>query len=274
MESLQHRLREHLTLKGYSASTITRYIDSLLLLYRHTGHRPDMLSPEQLRAYYYHGVEELGRSKSWQNQHISALKHLYIGVLGRDWQSLQLPRPRAEKRLPLVLSHDELRRIFRSFINLKHRAVFMLIYSSGLRLSEAIRLKAGDIDSRRMLVRVCQGKGNKDRYSILSEQALAVLRDYYRTYRPQQWLFETAPGRPYSSRTLEILFKGSLKKAGIHKNASVHTLRHSFATHLLEQGTSLPLIQQLLGHRTLRTTSVYLHVQEYSAHAVISPLDR
>ena len=149
----------------------------------------------------------------------------------------------------------------------------MLTYSAGLRLHEVKCLKLSDIDSARMMVHVVQSKGDKDRYTILSPVALNILREYWNRYRPGVWLFETRPGKAMSDRTAQLIFKQSLLKAGIKKAASFHTLRHSFATHLMEQGVSLPIIQQLLGHSSLKTTSGYLHVQQYSVDAVKSPLD-
>jgi site-specific recombinase XerD len=149
----------------------------------------------------------------------------------------------------------------------------MLTYSSGLRLGEVCGLKIGDIDSTRMLVRVVQAKGNKDRYTILSPVTLDLLRVYWKKYNPSVWLFENKFKQPVPDRTAQHMFKNALKKSGIKKQIGIHVLRHSFATHLLEQGVSLPIIQQLLGHSSLRTTSVYLHVQQYSIYAVKSPLD-
>jgi integrase/recombinase XerD len=157
--------------------------------------------------------------------------------------------------------------------NFKHRAIFMLTYSAGLRISEVSGLKIGDIDSKRMLVRVVQAKGHKDRYTVLSPIALDMLRRYWKRYRPQTWLFETRPGKAIAPRTIEKVFKNAVVRAGIKKDVSVHSLRHSFATHLMEQGVALPVIQQLLGHKSLRTTGIYLHVQQYSIETVASPLD-
>jgi site-specific recombinase XerD len=193
--------------------------------------------------------------------------------LKREWNPLDIPRPRREKKLPIVLSREEVSAIINVTTNLKHRALLMLTYSAGLRLSEVKNLKIGDIDSQRMQVRVVQAKGSKDRYAVLSPVALNMLRNYWKRYRPDVWLFETQPGRALADKTVQHAFKNALHKSGVKKDVGIHSLRHSFATHLMEQGVSLPVIQQLLGHKSLRTTSVYLHVQQYSLDTIKSPLD-
>jgi site-specific recombinase XerD len=207
------------------------------------------------------------------NQIISALKILFRDVLKREWNNIDIPRPRREKKLPVVLSKEEVKKIINAHRNIKHRAFLMITYSAGLRVSEARQLKISDIDSSRMLVRVEQAKGQKDRYSVLSPIALELLRVYWKTYKPKHWLFENKNGQPVPETTAQQIFKNALEKAGVRKKVGIHSLRHSFATHLLEQGVSLPIIQQLLGHKSLRTTSGYLHVQQYSINAVRSPLD-
>jgi site-specific recombinase XerD len=212
-------------------------------------------------------------SRSWQNQFISALKIFYCGVLKREWKVMDIPRPRKRRKLPVVLSKEEVKRLMDVTVNLKHRALLTVIYSAGLRLGEARSLKPGDIDSGRMLICVRQAKGFKDRYTMLSPVTLALLREYWKKYRPAVWLFETRRGKQMCDRAVVSAFKKAMDKAGIQKQIGIHSLRHSFATHLLEQGVSLPLIQKLLGHRSLKTTSVYLHVQDYSLHSVKSPLD-
>jgi len=207
------------------------------------------------------------------NQTISALKILFVEVLKREWNRLDIPRPRREKKLPLILSRDEVQKILSALTNIKHRALLTITYSAGLRVGEARCLKISDIDSSRMLVRVEQAKGHKDRYTVLSPKALELLRVYWKLYKPKYWLFENKDRHPVPESTAQQIFKNALEKTGIKKKASIHTLRHSFATHMLEQGISLPIIQQLLGHKSLKTTSGYLHVQQYSIDAVRSPLD-
>mgnify|MGYP001559190347 CR=1 FL=1 len=273
MSTLRNKMIQQMQLKGYSKNTITTYIECLVNLSNHYNVSPDLLTVEQIREYIHYKLTEKKLSKSWMNQTISALKILFCQVLKREWSHLDIPRPRREKKLPVILSREEVSELINVTTNLKHRAILMLTYSAGLRLSEVSNLKIGDVDSKRMLLRILQAKGFKDRYSILSPVALDLLRDYWKRYRPSTWLFPTKPGQAVSQRTVQKIFKNSLHKAGIKKQVGIHSLRHSFATHLMEQGVSLPIIQQLLGHKSLKTTSIYLHVQQYSIHAVKSPLD-
>jgi site-specific recombinase XerD len=186
---------------------------------------------------------------------------------------LDLPRPRMDKKVPVILSREEVQRIINSKTNIKHRAILMVTYSAGLRLGEVSRLKIADIDSSRMLIHLHKAKGDKDRYTILSPVALNALRLYYRRYKPQEWLFEGYSKDPISGRTVQNVFKAALAKSKIKKDVGIHSLRHSFATHLLEQGVALPIIQLMMGHKSLQTTSGYLHVQQYSLQGVRSPLD-
>ena len=273
MSTLRNKMIQQMQLKGYSNRTIDTYINCIISLSKYYNTSPDLLTVEQLREYIQFYLKERHLSKSWMNQTISALKIFFCEVLRREWNSLDIPRPRREKKLPVILSKGEISKLIRVTRNIKHRAVLSLTYSSGLRLSEVCELKVGDIDSKRMLVRVVQAKGNKDRYTILSPVALDLLRIYWKMYSPAVWLFESRNHQPVPARTVQQVFKNALHKAGINKQVGIHSLRHSFATHLLEQGVSLPIIQQLLGHRYLQTTSIYLHVQQYSIYAVKSPFD-
>ena len=264
---------QQMQLKGYSKNTISTYIECLVNLSNHYNTSPDLLTVEQIREYIHYKLTEKNLNKSWMNQIISSLKIFYREILRRDWDDLGIPRPRREKKLPVVLSKEEVSKLINTPKNLKHKALLMLTYSAGLRLSEVCGLKIRDIDSQRMLIRVIQAKGAKDRYTILSPVTLNLLRDYWKMYRVKEWLFENNNNQPVSDRTIQHVFKNALRKAGINKQVGIHSLRHSFATHLLEQGVSLPIIQQLLGHTSLKTTSIYLHVQQYSIYAVKSPLD-
>ena len=207
--------------------------------------------------------------------YVAALKFLYRTTLKREWVVEKIKCPKRKRKLPVVLDISEVESLFSVTTNLKHKAILMITYSSGLRVSEAARLKMTDIDSKRMMVRVRQGKGGNDRYSILSQTALEHLRQYWRKYRPTEWLFEGAKkDDPISTHSIQLMFYAARKRAGITKPASVHTLRHSFATHLIEAGTSLHPVQLLLGHRSPTTTTVYLHVSRLNLAQVISPLDR
>lgn len=273
MKNLRIKMKQQMLLKGYSERTISTYLESITCLAKYYSTPPDLLTIEQIRDYLQHCLVDKKLSKSWLNQIISALKILFCEVLDREWNKLDLPRARRDKKLPVVFARDEVERILNSPKNIKHRAFLMLTYSAGLRISEVCNIRVADIDSKRMLVRVVQAKGNKDRYSILSPLALNELRSYWKIYKPKDWLFEGYDHSKISVGAARSIFKKALGKSGVTKNVGIHTLRHSFATHLLEQGVSLPIIQQLLGHKSLKTTSGYLHVQQYSINAVRSPLD-
>ncbi|MFA4871437.1 MAG: site-specific integrase [Pedobacter sp.] len=273
MKPLRKRFIQQMQLKGLSPRTIKNYVECILALALYFNASPDLLTTVQVREYFIYCLNVKKLSKSWMNQTISALKILFVEVLKREWNRLDIPRPRREKKLPLILSRDEVQKILSALTNIKHRALLTITYSAGLRVGEARCLKISDIDSSRMLVRVEQAKGHKDRYTVLSPKALELLRVYWKLYKPKYWLFENKDRHPVPESTAQQIFKNALEKTGIKKKASIHTLRHSFATHMLEQGISLPIIQQLLGHKSLKTTSGYLHVQQYSIDAVRSPLD-
>lgn len=265
---------QQMQLRNYSPRTIDCYISSIACLSRYYHCPPDQLSSGQIKDYLHDCIVNKHQSVSCINQIISALKILLVDVLGNKWESYQLPRPRREKKLPVIFSREEVITLLRTVTNLKHKAIISLAYASGLRLNEVRTLKPEDIDSQRMQIRVCNGKGNKMRMVLLSSTALALLRQYYKRFRPQTWLFEGSnPERPIHQRTIEHQFHSYVLKSGIKKNVCFHSLRHSFATHLLEQGTNLRIIQQLLGHHSLKTTSVYLHLSSVDMATVSSPLD-
>ncbi len=236
---------------------------------------PEELGSEEVIDYIEYLTDVRKVSVSYRNQAISALKFLYRKVLRRPLIVEELPRPKKERKLPTVLSKDEVTRLLDSVRNRKHRAIMMLAYSAGLRVSEVVRLKLEDIDVRRRLIHIKGSKGRKDRYTLLSGVALEALRDYYRFYRPKKWLF---PGqrkdRHISARTVQKVVTAAGKRAGIRKKLTTHTLRHSFATHLLENGTDLRYIQELLGHKSSKTTQIYTHVTRRDLVRIVSPLDR
>ena len=218
-------------------------------------------------------VEERQVSTSYQNQAINAIKYYYEQVLGGRRKFYFIERPVKERKLPVVLSEAEVYRLLASVHNLKHKCLLMLIYSAGLRISEALHLQPKDLDSKRMQVTVRNAKGKKDRVSILSKSLLPILRDYYQLYQPKEYLFEGADGGQYSARSAQNVFKKACIQAKITKKATLHTLRHSFATHLLEKGTDLRYIQTLLGHGSSRTTEIYTHVSTKALKDIQSPLD-
>lgn len=182
-------------------------------------------------------------------------------------------RPRAQKRLPSIFTEQEVTQIIQAVSNLKHKCILMTIYSAGLRLGEVINLRISDIQSKENCIFIRNAKGNKDRYTILSPKLLLLLRQYYIEYRPEFWLFEGASGGQYSKSSVQSIFKKALKKSKITKNGTIHTLRHSFATHLLERGLNLRYIQQLLGHESIKTTEIYTHISKKSLINISSPLD-
>ena len=273
MSALRMQLIQQMQLKGYSPRTITTYVSMISHLASHYKTQSDLLSIDQVREYIMQNITTKKRSKSWMNMMISSVKLLYCDVLKREWNHLDLPRPRSDKKVPVILSRDEVQRIIDSKKNIKHKAILMVTYSAGLRLGEVSNLKVTDIDSSRMLIHVRKGKGNRDRCTILSPVLLAYLRTYYRKYRPDEWLFEGLSGGAIGNSTIQAVFKSALRSTNIHKKVGIHCLRHSFATHLLEQGVALPIIQIMMGHKSLKTTSGYLHVQQYSIQGVRSPMD-
>lgn len=261
--------------RNYSPRTIETYISSIVSLSKHYNKSPDKISLDQVKSYLHHSIVIKGYSTALVNQTISAVKILHKDILKKRWDSLSIIRPRKEKRLPVVLSPKEVKAIVNAPVNIKHRAILSLGYSAGLRISEVINLKVEHIDSQRMQIRVVGGKGRKDRNTLLSTSTLELLREYYKCYHPKHWLFNgQGPALcQYSTRSIGAFLKRTRIKAGINKPVTFHTLRHCFATHLLEQGTSLQIIKYLLGHAYISTTNTYLHVQQYSLDKVVSPMD-
>jgi len=274
MGKLREQMKGDLELKGLSQDTKEIYLRQASLFSRHFSRSPRHLGEREIKEYLLYLIREKRASTSTVNQCYHALKFLYERTLKREWVMAKIPRIKSHKKLPVVLDREEVESLFSVTKNLKHRAILMLIYSSGLRLREAAHLKITDIDSKHMLLRITQGKGSKDRYTILSNVALEALREYWSQYRPQEWLFAgRLPGKPLTGRSIQRVLIKAKKLAGIKKRATVHTLRHSFATHLLEAGTDLHHIQLLLGHRSLSTTTIYLHVSRKELRRIVSPLD-
>jgi integrase/recombinase XerD len=241
---------------------------------RHFGRSPEHLGPEEIRSYQLHLVEK-GVSWSQFNQAVCALRFLYKVTLQVSWSLEHLPLSRQPSRLPVVLSPTEVAALLEAVPNRTHRLVLMTSYATGLRVSEAVHLQIGDIDSARMLLRIRQGKGGKDRLVMLLLRLLEELRRYWRFARPTRWLFPGSdPEQPLSVTTVQKVCQRARRAAGLRKAATPHTLRHSFATHLLEGGTDLRLIQTLLGHGSVRTTQRYTHVAQERIGATPSPLDR
>jgi integrase/recombinase XerD len=272
--SLPHQYLEKLVEKRYSPNTIKTYISYMKAFAEEfKQHSLESVTNAQINDYLLNLIRNKGISASQQNQRISAIKFYYEQVLGRERAYYKLIRPKKEKKLPKVLTVDEVELILKQCKNLKHKCILMTIYSGGLRRSELINLKLTDIDSQRMLIRISHSKGNKDRYTLLSEKLTQLLRIYYQAYKPKYWLFEGQGGGQYSATSIEKIFHRALKNAQIKKHSTPHTLRHSFATHLLEQGISLRYIQELLGHSSIVTTEIYTHVSTRHLSKIQNPLD-
>jgi integrase/recombinase XerD len=275
MTPLRRRMIEDMQLRNFSTGTITVYVNSVARLARHFGRSPEALGPEEVRAYLTHLIKERHVSWSYYNQILQAFRFLYNITLGRTEVLQHVACPKRPRRLPVVLSPEEVARFFAAVTGIRHRALLMTAYAAGLRISEVAALRVEDIDSRRMVIRVRQGKGRKDRYVMLSPRLLDLLRRYWKAARPRTWLFPGQdPDRPIGIRTVTRACRQALEASGLGKRVTVHTLRHSFATHLLEAGTDLRTIQVLLGHRCLRTTALYTHVSTAALQATASPFDR
>lgn len=288
-EDLLERVREALELKGYSPPTRKVYLGHLRRFLTWCGRRdgrvgedelgaevPTLLSDpaRQAQTYLLELVRGRGISKSYQNQVVSALRFLSESVLGQPRLALRIPRPRKERKLPAVLSPKEVARMLAKTRNLKHRALLMLLYSAGLRVSEVVRLTPADLDMDRGLVRVRGGKGGKDRYTLLAQRAIEAVRLYRDAYSARPWLFPGGMKETHlTTRSVQRIVQEAARAAQIEKHVTAHTLRHSFATHLLEGGTNLRVIQELLGHQSARTTQMYTHVAQSTLETVRSPLD-
>lgn len=269
------RFTDSLSRRRYSHSTCTTYTYMFREFLRHTYPTPLYeVGKEQIEAYQLYLVTNRKVSIAYQNQSINAIKYYLEQVLGYDKTFYSLERPKKPLQLPIILSQEEVLKVFTKTSNLKHQALLMTIYSGGLRISEVLQLKIADIDSANMRLWLRQGKGNKDRFTVLSTHLLEKLRTYYRQYKPKEYLFEGPDGGMYSGSSIRKVLARAVKKAGILKHVKVHTLRHSFATHLLEQGTNLRYIQTLLGHTSSKTTEIYTHVCSHKLSDVVSPLDK
>ncbi|HKA20229.1 MAG TPA: site-specific tyrosine recombinase/integron integrase, partial [Blastocatellia bacterium] len=274
MTPLRQKMMDDLQLRNYSDRTIKAYLRCVSNFARHFGKTPDELGPPQIREYQLYLVKQKQCSWAVFNQTVCALRFLYNTTLGCKEMIEEIPYPRFEKRLPVVLSQTEVATLLQATRNLKHRALLTTIYATGLRVSEVTNLVVSDIDSSRMIIQVRQGKWRKDRFVMLSPNLLTLLREYWKAYHPRHWLFPGQnPSRPIDNATAYRVCQRAAEAAKLSKSISPHTLRHSFATHLLEAGTDLRTIQLLLGHRNLKTTAVYLHVSTLALRSTTSPLD-
>ncbi len=262
-----------LTIKRYARSTIKSYKTALLHFFTQLSIPIEKVGAREVQAYIYKKITA-GIAFSSQKQIVGAIKLFYKEMYNRHLRIDYLYPDRREQKLPVVLSQEEVRALLNTIKNRKHQAVISCLYSAGLRISEVIQLQLQDIDSSRMVIHIKGAKGYKDREVMLSEKLLALLRVYYKDYQPKQWLFEGDQGKTYSATSIRHVFRKALQQAGISKKATVHALRHSFATHLLENGTDIRYIQALLGHNSIKTTQQYTHLLTTHRTSIKSPLDR
>lgn len=269
------RFKKWMQSKRYSASTIETYTEALKTFLKYQYQKPiEEISNQDIVDFNTGYILKKNLSSTYQNQVVNAIKLFFRQIENRIINVDLIHRPKREKRLPNVLSKEEVKAILEAHSNIKHKTMLSLIYSSGLRRSELLNLKPADIDSKRGIIVIRQSKGKKDRIAPLSKKILIMLRTYYREYKPKQWLFEgQTVNEPYSEKSLESVLKQALAKAKITKPVSLHWLRHSYATHLLESGTDLRYIQELLGHNSSRTTEIYTHVSTKNIQSIKSPFD-
>ena len=274
MSPLRRRMIDDMQIRHLSAHTQRAYVAKVFGLACHFRKSPEHLGPTEIRTYLIHLTQERCLSTSSIVVTVAALRFFYTVTLKRPWAVEDIPTSRTAKRLPVVMSQDEVARFLGAVDNLKHRVILTVCYATGLRISEAVRLKPAAIDSKRMVIRVEQGKGRKDRYVMLPPKLLDMLRDYWDRTRPGEWLFPgREPGQPLSPLTVDRTCREVRLLCGIDKPVAPHSLRHAFAVHLLEAGTNLRTIQLLLGHRNLSTTARYLMISTSTVCATVSPLE-
>lgn len=277
MTQLRKRMLEELQRRNYSQRTIESYLHAVEDFARHFGKSPDQLNQEHIRQYQLHLIQDRKFATNTIVARIAALRFFFVKTLRRPYQREDLPSPKRPKRLPTVLSQQEVGRLIDSADGLFHYAILMTLYSTGLRRAELCQLRVSDIDSPRMVIHVHKGKGNRDRDVPLSPKLLETLRAYWRWKKPQTWLFpsrgQADAETPITVKTVYFAVRQAAKRAGLQKRISPHTLRHSWATHLLENGADLRTIQILLGHADLEHTTVYLHMSQRHLQAVPNPIE-
>jgi len=267
------RMTEDLQIRNYTPATIRRYVDAVTHVSKHFELPPDKLTPELVRQYLVNLIQKK-KSVSTLKQVVCGVRFFFRQTLGRDFPTHLVPFPRSEARRPEILSREEVAALVNATANLKHFTLLATTYGLGVRVAELTRLCVADIDRARLVIRVVQGKGRKDRDLPLSKDLLVLFEKYWRAYRPQKWLFPGQPSdRPLSKDAVEKVCEQACKRAGLRKHTTPHSLRHAFATHLLEAGVSLGVVQQLLGHNSLRTTQRYVHATPDALQAVRTYVD-
>ena len=260
MTELRKRFMDDMTLHGLAPTTQNIYVNAVKQLAAHYRQSPDQISEQQLRDYFTYLIKEKRLASSTLRTQIFGIKFLYTKTLQKPWPTLKVLRARRREKLPVVLDPEEAKQLLSVKRSPVARMCATLMYSCGLRISEALKLKVSDIDGQRMVVIVRGGKGNKDRHIPLPRRTLELLRDYWRRHRPMYWLFNTLDGRPLADHSVRYYLKKARRDSGIKKRVSCHTLRHSYATNLMAKGLDVRVIQVLLGHRSLKTTTLYLHL--------------
>lgn len=274
MSHLRNEMIRMMELCNFSSKTQAAYLSQVEKLSRYYKKSPDKISEREIQDYLLYLQKEMNLSFSSCNVARSGIRFFNEKVLRKTAEDLYIPKRKTPKNLPVVLSPEEVIKIIDSTNNLRNRLMLMTAYSGGLRLGEVVHLQPGNIDSKRMVIRIEQGKGQKDRYTVLSHVLLDELRSYWISYKPERWLFYgNDPAKPIHKATLQKIYSNAKRRAGITKKGGIHTLRHSFATHLLEAGYDIRRIQIMLGHKSLSTTLVYLHVARDMIGKTISPLD-
>ena len=274
MGFLQEKMSRDMSVRNFAANTIESYLRSVRYLAKHYMISPDRLTQEQLLDYIYFLIKERKLAPGSVNAVTAGLRFFYKETMGMEDMALTIPPRKTPRKLPEIFNADELSRLFSMISNQKHRTMLMTAYAAGLRISEVISLKVGDIDSGRMSIRIKNSKGGKDRYTILSPRLLLELRAYWKNYRPKEFLFPSQiKGGQLSLASPDLIFRNTKKKAGITKAVTFHSLRHTFATNLLEAGADIRTIQILLGHSSITSTAIYLHVARQDLGSISSPLD-
>ena len=261
-------------IENYSEATVKNYASALKLFLQWVSQlNVDKISDDDIQNYLYYCKKKKQYSFSSMKQVLATIRFLYGKVFHQPIPKVLDIKLRKPVYLPTVLSANDIAKLLQVTHNLKHKTILLLIYSGGLRMGELLNLKIGDIDSQSMKIHIRQAKGKKDRYIMLSENVLTMLRNYYKRYQPKDYIIEGRNGGKYSPTSVQSVFKTALKKSGIRKKVTVHSLRHSFATHLLDEGTDIRYIQELLGHKRLETTQIYTHVSSHSINKIKSPAD-
>ena len=278
MTHLRQMMLDELQRRNYAQSTVEAYISALREFAAYFKRPPDQLGPEHIRQFQLYLIRERKLATNTVQQRMAAIQFFFARTLKRPYLRQDFPYPKGPRRLPVILSQEEVTRLIDSASNLSHRAILMTLYSTGVRRAELVQLKLADIDSRRMVIHVRQGKGRKDRDVPLSPKLLETLREYWRWARPKSYLFPGQPGKrgtdvPLTAKAVWHACHGAAQRAGIPKKISPHSLRHAYATHLLESGADLHTIQLLLGHADIKHTTVYLHLSQRHLHAVTNPLE-